>query len=123
LFREIKKTQEAAEFLAENFLPTVGQLFKMLQDWDHKFAFDEESHTLAASLSFPDVDTAAVAAAVRPLSERQDAEEIQDLVGQLAAEASNRDEFRRLLRDFLVAVRHLSLPDPVLNQLEHQRKE
>jgi hypothetical protein len=88
----------------------------------HKFAFDKESRILATLFSFPGVDAAAVAADVRPLFERQDPEEIESLVGQLMAQASNKEEFRRLLRDFLVAVRHFSLLDPELNQEENQRR-
>ena len=132
LLKKIKNmamsNQQIVTVFSENYyLPLVEDMFRILTDTLHKFAFDKNIELLAYLLQMQvtELNPQNVALSIIPLFQDKDQQQIYEFVCALIAKSNNTRDFKQLIKDFLVFTRTFKLRDPDLDRekLDHMNQE
>ncbi|OHT15868.1 Exportin-1 [Tritrichomonas foetus] len=122
LLNNIKNTnlQLYNSFLSAYYLRIVRDMFQILTDTIHKFAFENNIQILMTLLSIntPHLNSQSITQGIMDLFPGRNPEELFQFVGLLISLSNDATKFRVLIRDFLVTTRQFNAQDPDLNTQE-----
>lgn len=122
LFKEMKTTNVFDEFISQYYIMVINQLFLIMTDTIHKFAFDEQVDLLIVLLTVQNSNFTpqTIAECVYEIFNNRDPNEILSFIEALLGASNDKLLFRRIMRDFLVTTRQFNATDPDLYRAESQ---
>ena len=113
------------QFLSGYYLLIVHDMFEILTDTIHKFAFEKNIVLLTKLLSIQTthLDSQRITEALLDLFPNRNPNELFEFIKQLISLSNDSTRFRIVIRDFLVTTRQFNINDPDLNRQELQQIE
>lgn len=127
LLKSVQNTTQEMyqDFLNAFYLGFVHDMFMILTDTIHKFAFDKNVDILSKLLQINTyhLNAQAITESIIELFPNREPEVIFSFIGELITKSNNKPMFKQDIKDFLVATRQFLPMDPDLNKEETQRVE